>query len=172
MFTLRLVERVPMTDLFAHVCLAYVVGGLISLRVDWLDAHYVTVVLVGAVIPELVKIELLVEARVISNLLIVPFSWEPLQTLGGVVVSLCVGGLIVCRCEQRRVLPLLALGAATHIFLDYLLLSVSGRSFAVFWPFTRYHPPTPGLYLSTDILPTIVASLLAMMVWILTSHVD
>ena len=133
-----------MTDLLAHVCFAYAVSSLLSIRVDWLGAHYVTVVLVGAVIPELVKIELLVEAGVISDVLEIPFSWLPLQTLGGVAVSICIGGLIVSRREQQRLLPLLALGAATHMFLDYLLLSPSGRSFAVFWSLTRYCPPTPG----------------------------
>lgn len=63
-----------MVDLLAHVCLGYAMGGLLSLRTDWLDARYVTVVMVGAVLPELVKIYLIVDPRLVSRILDIPFA--------------------------------------------------------------------------------------------------
>jgi hypothetical protein len=60
---------------------------------------------------------------------------------------------------------LLALGAATHLAADALLVKPTGHSYPVLWPLTRYHPPTPGLYLSTDPWPTIAAGLVAVAAW-------
>ncbi|RDZ48741.1 metal-dependent hydrolase, partial [Haloferax sp. Atlit-4N] len=36
------------------------------------------------------------------------------------------------------------------------------------WPLTRLHPPTPGLYLSTDFEPSIVFGAIALTVYVIT----
>lgn len=65
---------------------------------------------------------------------------------------------------------LLALGAASHHALDAVLINASGYSYALFWPLTTYHPPTPGLFLSSDRWPAAVSALLAIGVWYLRYH--
>lgn len=155
-----------MPDLLAHVFLTYAVTKLLSTRVNWLTPKYVTVALAGAFVPDLIKIKLLLNGVEVRNLVEFPFSWRPLHTVGGVAVSILVGVVLVTDAERRRVATLLALGATTHLLADVLLLTPSGRTNAVLWPVTRYHPPTPGLYLSTDPLPTLVAGVMAVLVWV------
>jgi len=157
-----------MPDLLAHALVAYTVCRLLSWRYDWLDTRYVTVGMAGAFIPDLVKIKLLVSGQQIEWLLGVPFSWEALMTAGPVLLLIMVGGLVVVRAERRRVITLLGTGAASHLATDALLKTPSGYSFPVLWPLSRYHPPTPGLYLSTNPTPTIVAATLALAVFALT----
>jgi hypothetical protein len=62
---------------------------------------------------------------------------------------------------------LLALGTASHLCLDELLLKASGHYFAVLWPLTAYQPPTPGLYSSSDRWPAVVAGTATAAVWYL-----
>ena len=154
-------------DLLAHALAAYTLGTLLSWRYDWLDSAFVTAVMVGAFVPDLTKVKLLVPYWEVSTLLGVPFSWAPLHYLGGVVFSVVMGVLLIAPGGRRRVrvLSLLSLGAASHLFLDALLRSPTGRSFPVFWPFTAWRPPTPGLYLSTEPWPTVFFAVLALVVW-------
>ncbi|MFB6160962.1 MAG: metal-dependent hydrolase [Haloferacaceae archaeon] len=161
-----------MPDLLAHALLAYAVARLLAWRVDWLTPGYTTVAMAGAFVPDLAKAELLVPSARVESLLAVPFDWFALHTGGGTLVAVLVGGVLVGADERRRVLGLLGLGAATHLLADALLLSPSGRSYAVLWPLTRYHPPTPGLYLSTDPTPTVVAALVAAVVWAASERRD
>jgi len=123
----------------------------------------------GAFIPDLTKIKLLVPSGTVEHLLGIPFSWGMLHTGGGALVAILIGVIVVAPRERRRTFILLSVGAASHLLADGLLLNPSGRSYAIFWPLTRYHPPTPGLYLSTQPEPTIVAGVLAGIVW-LVSH--
>ena len=60
---------------------------------------------------------------------------------------------------------LLALGAVSHHALDMLLINPSGYSYAVFWPLTTYHSPTPTLFRSSDRLPALVTGSAAVDVW-------
>lgn len=154
-----------MPDLFSHVCLAYSICTLLSWRYDWLTPSYVTVGMAGAFVPDLAKIDLVIDSATVAATVHRPFSWFGIHTLGGTVVGVLVGATVVASDERRRVLALLSVGAASHLVTDALLLKASGRSYAVLWPVTRYHPPTPGLYLSTDIWPSLTAGTLAFVVW-------
>lgn len=83
---------------------------------------------------------------------------------------ICLGVLFVAPEYRRRTVALLAIGALSHHALDLLLLNVTGYSYPVFWPFTAYHPPTPGLYLSSDCWPAVVAGSIAVLVWVVRSR--
>ena len=121
----------------------------------------------GAFVPDLVKVKLLVPPWEVAAVLGRPFSWDPLHYLGGVVLSVLVGGLVVAPGNRRRVrtLSVLSLGAASHLFLDALLRTATGRSFPVFWPLSAWRPPAPGLYLSTEPGPTLLFAVVALVVW-------
>lgn len=153
-----------MADLLAHVLFAYAVVTVASWRYEWLTPPYVTVAMMGAMIPDLTKIALLVPSYRVEALLGVPFDWFALHTAGGSFVAVLVGTVLVPADHRKRVLLLLTFGAASHHLLDVVLINPSGYSYAVLWPLTGYHPPTPGLYLSTDRWPALVSGALALLV--------
>lgn len=157
-----------MPDLLAHALVAYALGTALSWRYDWMRPPYVTAVMAGAFIPDLTKVQLVVSSVEIRALFGVPFSWDALHFGGGVLLSVLIGVLLAAPRTQRRVGITLALGAGSHVFLDALLRTPSGFAFPVFWPLTRYRPPTPGLYLSTSVWPTIAALAIAAVVYGLT----
>lgn len=156
-----------MPDLLAHALVAYVACQVLRLRFDWLTPAYTTVAMAGAFVPDVAKANLLVPNFVVRRTFDVPFAWTGVHTTGGAVVAIFVGGTIVAPRERRRVLPLLALGAASHLVADAFLRTPSGQSYPLFWPLSSVLPSTPGLYLSTEPGPTVVAAALAVAVTLL-----
>lgn len=156
-----------MVDVLSHVLVGYVVGVALSVRYEWMRPAHVTLVMVGALSPDFVKIQLLFPDGMVAALLGVPFSWNPLHTLGGNLIVLLAGTLCLPPGRRLRAFALLAVGALTHHVLDISLLTVTGYSYAVFWPLTQYHPPSGGLYLSSDPWPALVTGLLAAVAWLL-----
>jgi hypothetical protein len=155
-----------MPDLLSHALIAYVLCTLLALRYPWLTPRYVTVGMAGAFIPDLAKAELAISHAVVGNLLGSPFDWSGLHTLGGAVVAVSVGVTLVASEYRRRVAALLAVGAASHLTADAMLLKASGHSYPVLWPLTGYHPLTPGIYHSADVWPSIVTGVLALGTWL------
>lgn len=159
-----------MPDLLAHALVAYTLCLALSWRYGWLGPAYRTVGMAGAFVPDITKAKLLLPSPVVAETLGLPFSWDGIHTLGGAFVAVLVGVALVVPRERRRVVALLALGAGSHLVADALLLKPTGHSYAVLWPLTRYHPPTPGLYLSTEPTPAVVAAVAAGAVWLLTRY--
>lgn len=157
-----------MPDLLAHALLAYTLATLCSWRYGWLSPAYVTVAMAGAFIPDLTKASLLVSESTLTALLGMPFSWFALHTLGGALVSIAIGVVLVAATERRRVALLLGLGAGSHLLADAFLITPSGRAYALLWPLSYWHPPTPGLYLSTQPEPTLVMAVAAAIVFVVT----
>lgn len=154
-----------MPDLLTHALVMYSVVTVASWRYEWLTPSFVTVAMMGAMIPDMTKIRLLVPSHRVQSVLGIPFDWLALHSLGGSVVAVLIGTVLVPRDHRTRVLSLLALGAASHLLLDALLVNPSGHSYAVLWPLSQYRPLTPGLYLSTDRWPAIVSGAVAAVVW-------
>lgn len=157
---------IDVPDVLTHVLVGYCIGTLCSIRDERIGPAQVTLVMIGALSPDFAKIELLFPDGFVAALLGVPFSWAPLHTLGGSVLVVCLGALLVAPEYRRLAIALLAIGAASHHVLDLLLLTVTGTSYAVFWPLSGYRLPTPGLYLSSDRWPAIVAGAVAAVLWI------
>jgi hypothetical protein len=154
-----------MPDLLAHAFLAYSIGRVLSWRWDWITTPYVTLAMVGAFIPDLTKIKLVVPAGRVNDLLGIPFDWGSLHTGGGVVLSVLIGVALLSTDVRRRGSALLAIGAGSHLFADSLLLTPTKHTQQLFWPLHQYQVPSPGLYLSTQPEPTIVTGCLAAAVW-------
>ena len=161
-----------MPDLLSHAFIAYTAGTLLALRYPWLTPPYVTVGMAGAFIPDIAKVDLVVDHALVGDLLGIPFDWLGIHTLGGAAVAALVGVTLAASEYRRRVAALLALGAASHLAADAFLIKASGHSYPVLWPLTGYHPPTPGLYLSTDVWPSVVTGALALAAWLLVRHSD
>jgi len=154
-----------MPDVLTHVLVGYSLGTLLRLSNDRLRPAHVTLVMLGALSPDLVKVRILLPSAAVDALLAVPFSWDPLHTLGGSVLVGGLGALLVGPDQRRTVLALLAVGAVSHHALDLLLLKASGYAYPVFWPLTQYHPPAGGLYLSSDRWPAVAAGGVAAVLW-------
>ena len=76
-----------------------------------------------------------------------------------------LGSLLLAPEYRRRAIALFFVGALSHHVLDLLLISVSGYSYAVFWPVTTVRLPAGDLYLSSDRGPVVVVGVLAVVVW-------
>lgn len=158
-----------MPDLLAHALIAYTLAVLLSWRYDWLTRPYVTVSMAGALIPDMAKIRLLLPSKQVE-LLGIPMDVQGLHTGGAALLSVLIGVSVVAPRHRKRVFALLSLGAASHLVADAFVLTVSGRSYAIFFPLTPYRPPTPGLYASTQPEPTILAAVAALLVWLATRY--
>lgn len=156
-----------MPDLLTHVLLAYTVATLVANRYHWLQPAYVTIAMVGALIPDMDHVSTLLPSQTVEAVLGIPFDWQGLQTGGVVLLVILIGTVLVKAAERRRVFALLCLGAFTHLFTDALIRVPEGRSQSIFFPVTLYQPPTPGLYLSTDIWPLAVTAVFAFFAWYL-----
>ena len=156
-----------MPDLLTHALVAYTLAVGLSVRYQWLTPPYVTVAMMGAFIPDLTKIRLLVPSWQLEAWLGLPFDWGALHTVGGTLVSVLIGVAVVRHTDRRRVFGLLAVGASSHLVLDSLLAFPAGRMKFVLWPLTTYRPVFDGLFLSTDRWPVVVAAGLAASAWYL-----
>ncbi|RDZ48211.1 metal-dependent hydrolase [Haloferax sp. Atlit-19N] len=154
-----------MPDLLAHALLAYTIATVASWRYEWITRPYVTVAMAGAFIPDMTKVRLLIPSARVEQLLAIPFDWIGLHTAGAALCSVLIGVLLVPESERRRVFTLLSVGAASHLIADAFLLKPTGLSYPLFWPVTRIHPPTPGLYLSTDFEPALVLGIVALVAY-------
>jgi len=150
-----------MPNLLTHALVAYKIARILSWHYTGLSPAYVTVVLAGAFIPHLTEIRFVVSSGMVEQVLGVPFDWGVLRIAGGALFAILIGGVIITSRELRRTFVLLNVGAASHLLADTLLLTPSGRLYALLWPLTRWHPPTPGLYLSTQPVPTVFAAVVA-----------
>lgn len=155
-----------MPDILTHVLVGYSLGTALAVRYEWLRPAHVTLVMIGALSPDFVKIKLALPDAIAQHLLGIPFSWMPLHTLGGSVLVVCLGALLVAPAYRRRALALLALGAGSHHALDLLLINATGYSYPVLWPLSAYRFPSPNLYLSSDRWPALVAGTIATGVWL------
>ncbi len=153
-----------LADLLTHVFVGYSIGIILSWRYKQIKSPHITAIMVGAALPDLVRIRLLLDPIKIEQYLGIPFSWGPLHTVGGVLIIMTIGALLTIPKDSKMIFILLAIGAISHLFLDSLLITASGYSYAVLWPFLEFHPPTPALYLSTDVWPALVSGVGALFV--------
>jgi len=154
-----------MPDVLTHVLVGYVVGTLLATRSEDLGHEAVTVTMAGSLAPDLVKIKLLVSDASVESALGVPFSWAPLHAISGAVVVALLAGLVVGPEYRRETTALVAVGAATHLFLDSLLYKPSGYGAELFVPFSVYRFPAGMLYVSSDRWPAAVAGAASACAW-------
>ncbi|RQG89232.1 metal-dependent hydrolase [Natrarchaeobius halalkaliphilus] len=154
-----------MPDLLTHVLVGYIIGTIVVLRCEWAGSPHVTMVMIGALVPDFKKINLLVSDATVSDLLGIPWGWMAIHTVGGSVVIILLGSMLVAPGHRRRVIALLAIGATSHLFLDLLVITWSGEAFPVLWPVTEYRPPSGGLFRSSDRWPALATLTAAAVLW-------
>lgn len=150
-----------MADLLTHLLVPYILLTVASWRVDWVDQRWVVVGMGGAAIPDLVKVGIVVDEKIVEALLGVPFTYMPLSTLGGVLLLAGVITVAFDRRHWRRVYGLVTFGGLTSLLLDGMRVYADGRASAWLYPFTNWRPPTPSLYVSSDPTVLVIALLAA-----------
>jgi len=137
-----------MADLLTHVLVAYVAFTVASWAVSWLTERWVVIGMAGAAIPDLVKVDIVLDDRLVESALGVPFSWAPISSLGGVLV-IAAGIAVLFAEERRRVYAFLVSGGLLSLLGDGLRVFADGR--ADFWLYPLWwRPPTPSLYVTSD----------------------
>lgn len=160
-----------MPDLLAHVLFAYAVVTAVGWRIDPMTPPLVTLAMVGATLPDLSKVHLVFDDDALEAVVGGPIEWLALHTGGGIALSVAIASVLVAARYRRRATLAVATGALSHVVLDLFLDTATGVApYAVFWPVTTYRPPTPGLYLSTQPWPTLLAGVLAVVVWGVDRH--
>jgi len=118
-----------MPDWLAHVLFAYVMCWVVSLRFNVFGNAKTGVVLLGALLPDVVKINLLFQLLGLD-------VWDFIAVLHTPVGSLLLAALLSLFFNRPgEVFPLFLFGSATHFFLDFLLIRLGG-GLLFFFPFS------------------------------------
>ena len=159
-----------MTDLLTHVLIAFAVGQLIASVYPWVTRSYRTAILTGALIPEMVKIGLIIPGATMTTLLGMKFSWNPLASIYGVTISILIGTLIVVPDARRRIFLTLAVGVLTHIVLDIFVVQPAPTIGFLLWPVPEVEVRLLNidLYRSTDWWLPFPGAAIALVTWYFT----
>ncbi|PCR90462.1 metal-dependent hydrolase [Natrinema ejinorense] len=148
-----------MADLLSHVLLAYA-GCTIAGWYRPIPDRWIAVVMIGAVLPDLNRMTLLVASGTLEAALGVPFDLDALSTLGGAIVLAGMGAMVVADRHRRTFTALLA-GALSHLVVDGIKAYADGAAGVWLYPFTWARHPTPSLYVSSEPAVLAVAALIA-----------
>ena len=76
-----------MADLLTHVLVPFVLLTPASWRFDRLSKRWIVLAMAGAAIPDLVKIDNVLDEGLIQTALGVPFSYDPISTPPSVLIG-------------------------------------------------------------------------------------
>lgn len=154
-----------MADLLTHILLPYVILTVASWQFEWLTKRWVIIGMAGAAIPDLVKINIVLDSSVIESLLGMPFSYAPISSLGGVLI-IAAAITVFFQKQRRQVFVFLVFGGLTSLVVDGLRVFADGQSGFWLYPFTWVRPPTPSLYVTSDIRVPVAAVMVSTVVFI------
>lgn len=160
-----------MAELLTHVLVAYACFTVASWRLEWLTSRWIAVGLVGALLPDLNRLGLVIPEPAIEAAIGLPFDFGALHTLGGALVLAALGACFF-RTGQHRAFGLLFAGALTHLLLDALKVYADGAASMWLYPFSWYRHPSPNLYVSADPLVLIIAILGSVGIWYVDRTID
>lgn len=156
-----------MADLLTGVLVTFALMTAASWWIDGLGPQWIVVAMGGVAIPDLVKIRLVVDGSTVEAMVGLPFSWGGIETIGGVAV---LAGAITMAFHRRwwpRVYSLLVAGGAVGLLLDGLRTFADGRSGTWLFPLLpTYRPPTPGLFVTSNLAVPVVATAAAGLVFV------
>ena len=145
-----------MPDWTTHVLVAWSLGTLLGFRFKQFSQRNVAIVMLGALIPDIFKITLVLESFGINiQSLLFPIHLP--------VGSLLIAGIIsLFFIEKRSIFLFLAMGIGTHYALDLLLFS---GGMEIFYPFSTLKFQI-GIISNTDFTITILSIILATIVFL------
>lgn len=156
-----------MAELLTHVLAALAIGIILSWWLRWVTPPMIAAAMVGATLPDLNRLGIILPETVIRSTFEVTWGWTAFHRLGGTLLVVLIVALMVPRHYTIPVLAMLIVGATSHYALDILLWRPSGLTSPLFWPLSDYRIPIQGVYLSSDRWPTGLAILTAgIVLWI------
>lgn len=161
-----------MAEWLTHIMLAYALFTAAGWYIEWLDRRWVAAGMVGSILPDLSRLDLLVSNDWITAITGIPFYWDGLHTVGGAVVLSAIGALLFSTAtEQRRAFGLLFVGALSHLVVDLPQQYADGLMLTnvYLFPLPPWRPPTPGWYVSADRWVVFAALVVAVAVFVIDS---
>ena len=155
-----------MPDWLTHILAAWIICKLLRIKFRAFDSKNTAIVMVGALIPDIVKAGLLFDFLGTD-------VWDfiaPLHTPIGSMLSAALFSLLFEFEERKRILvfSLLILGASTHLALDFLLMHVSGGMLLLF-PFS-WHGWQLRVIQCDNYYVALMALLLACVIYIISRY--
>ena len=148
-----------MAELLTHVLAGFVIATIASWRYAWITPPLVVACMVGAAIPDLNRIDLIVPAETITALTGIPWSWGVTHRAGGALAIAFIVTLLVANQYRKPVFALLCVGIASHFVIDYFLWQPTGTTNLMLWPFLDLTVDYQGFYRSSDRWPAVVATI-------------
>lgn len=153
-----------MADLYTHILTGFILAVVISWKLEWITRPYVGAAVVGAMIPDLSRLELVFPAASIESMTGLTWSWSVLHRAGGVLLIILLITTLVPRRHMKAVFVMVLLGVASHFTLDYMLWQPSGGTNLMLWPFADIHLDFQGFYRSYHRWPAVLATITAVAV--------
>lgn len=150
-----------MAELFTHVLAGFIIATIASWRYEWITPPLVVACMVGAAIPDLNRIRLIVPADTITALTGLPWSLGITHRGGGALLIALILTLLVAKDYRKPVFALLCVGIASHLIIDYFLWQPTGTTNLMLWPFADITIDYQGFYRSSDRWTAVVSILLA-----------
>jgi hypothetical protein len=157
-----------MAEWLTHVFIAYALFTVLGWYVDWLDEQWIAVGIVGSVLPDLNRFHLVIADDRLTALTGIPFDWNGLNTVGGVVLLSAIGALLFGTSRRQwRGFVLLFGGSVSHLVVDLPQQYADGLMLTnlYLFPISSWRPPTPGWYVSADRWIVLVAFVIALAVF-------
>ncbi|MFB6308597.1 MAG: hypothetical protein ABEH35_04635 [Haloarculaceae archaeon] len=161
-----------MAELLTHVLVPYILLTVAGWVRGEIDDRWIAVAMGGAAIPDLVKVRLIVDPDMIEQALGIPFTFNHISTLGGVLLIAGIITVAFARRHWRRVYAFLIVGGLSSLVLDGMRVYADGRANLWLYPFLpAYRPPTPNLYVTSDPRVPVVAVLVSIVVLLVDRYV-
>ncbi|MFC6771244.1 metal-dependent hydrolase [Halorubrum pallidum] len=162
-----------MAEWLTHVLLAYATFRILSWYVEWLDSQWISVGMVGAILPDLSRLNLVISSDIISYFIGSEFDWFGIHTAGGIILLSGIGALLFRDAlEQQKAFIMLLSGSISHILVDLPQRYADGKMILDMYafPLPLPRPVTPGWYVTPDRWVVLVAFVTAIVVFFADQH--
>jgi len=162
-----------MSEWLTHVFVAYTIFTVASWRLVWLDGRWIAVGVVGSILPDFSRLDLLVDADTVAAVLGTPFEWGGVHTLAGVLFLSGIGAVLFDRRhDQIRAFGLLCAGGLSHILVDVPQPYADGKTLTnlYLYPLPPWRVSLPGVYVSPDQWTAVASFAVAVVVFLLDRY--
>jgi len=152
-----------MPDWIVHICVAYLVCRILYFKFPMFDSANTVLAMVGSILPDLVKLQIILGHFGIHLSDFLPAFHTP-------VITFIIAGIISLFFENKRVAFLfLVIGAATHFIMDLLLVDPEGGIYLFFpfnWQMFHINLIAPDDYMITFVILTLTIIVYLLGLWI------
>ncbi len=153
-----------MPDWLTHITVAWIVCTVLGFKFQAFKQPYIAICMVGALIPDIVKISILLNYFNLYTFYLLAAIHTP---AGSIIIASIISLLFK---EKKLILGFLVLGIGTHYFMDLLLNDINSEIY-LFYPFSWSYWQL-GLFSNTDYLITIVSLITALIVYLISINVN